>query len=158
MPENPLATASKPPGIGPRDDPMTKHAEAWARMKDAPTAALEQHATFLDYSLPIVGALANNPKVRARDVIRAVTDAVGKGIIEPSRGVQIVSQLPADDAKLRPWLLEKYKTGLSEAIHAKAVLMGRMEDNPDNPMASNGPGNPGMPQGMPGNPLSGGMR
>ena len=139
MPSNPLATG---PARPPVDPALMRHAHAWraAHSQDADT--LRDAITKLDYGLPILGALAANPKVTAKDVIKATSAAVADGKLTPSRGVQVITEMPADPDKLRGWLRERYAMNLSAAVHAKAALMAR-NDAPG--VAPIGAPPPGMP-------------
>src|SRR4051812_3169303 len=102
---NPLA-ADRQPSRGPH--PMMQHAQIWQHMHGQDDDTLKQHVANLDYGLPIMGALAANPKVTAKDVIKATAAAVADGKVAPSVGVALITSMPADPDKLRPWLRERY--------------------------------------------------
>lgn len=134
---NPLASSrAKPPAAEPH--PMQRHAEQWQHVNSHPPEALQAHVEFADYALPILGQLAGDPKVKAKDVIKAVSSAAADGKIEPSKGVAFISQMPADDDKLRPWLKERYADMLGVTVHAKAALLQQA--------AQQAPAQPGLQQ------------
>lgn len=140
MTPNPLA--SRRAAAPPADDPMLQHAQVWRHMHAQPDDALQQHIATLDYGLPIIGALASNPKVTTKDVIKAASAAVADQKIAPSVAVQMISELPSDPDKLQGWLRERYATNLSAAVHAKAALLSRgqvAQAGPATPVAGPGP-------------------
>lgn len=141
---NPLASGRPPASRAPH--PMMQHAQMWKHMHGQDEDVLQQHVKTLDYGLPIMGALAANPKVTAKDVIKAVSSAVADSIMAPSQGVAMISSMPADADKLRPWLQERYALNLSAAVHAKAALMSRQQPQAQPPMPQGGP--PMAPPGV----------
>jgi len=122
MPSNPLAARSAAPPVDPA---LMRHAQMWQAMHGQEPDALHKTVQTLDYGLPILGALAGNPKVTAKDVIKATSAAVADQKLAPSAGVAFISQMPADPDKLRGWLRDKYAANLAAAVHAKAALMSK---------------------------------
>lgn len=120
MASNPLQSR-KP--AAPADHPAKMHAHIWQHVQgmDADTQATK--ATQLSYGLPILGALASNPKTTRKDVIKAAADAAGVGKLDPSQAVAMISQMPDDPDKLQPWLKGLYATNLSAMVHLKAAQM-----------------------------------
>ncbi len=121
-----------------------RHAQAWKHMHGQQEDDLKAHVETLDYGLPILGALAGNPKVTAKDVIKAVSSAVADQKLSPSKGVAMISDMPADADDLRPWLRDRYAMNLTAAVHAKAALMAKAQPQPvapsqTAPMAAPGP-------------------
>lgn len=99
------------------------HANVWQHIN---SMAPDDQASTMDelkYSLPILGALANNPKTTRKDVIKAAADAAGSGKIDPSKAVSLISQMPDDPTKLQPWLKTMYATDLTAMVHLKAAAM-----------------------------------
>lgn len=118
---NPLMTAG--PAAPPAPDPdEERQAQIWQYMQQQPEDVLAQTIKSTDYGLPVIGALAANPKVTAKDVIKAATDAAASGAIDPSAAVNMVSQMPADPDKLRPWLKQMYQTSFAAAVEAKSAM------------------------------------
>lgn len=129
-------------------DPMMQHAKIWRHVKGLPPDELGAHVDRTDYVLPILGALASNPKVTSKMVIKAASQAVADQKIPPSQAVQFISQIPAEPEKLQPWLRQLYAANLSAAVHMKAAMMQQAAhpDPEEQPIA---------PQAPPGNPLRG---
>lgn len=128
-------------------DPMMRHAQMWKHISGQKPEDLQKFVALSEYSMPIMGALANKPDVKPKDVIKAVANAVAAGKMEASKAMATITSMPSDDAKLRGWLRERYADALSATVHAKAMLMG------DQPQQGSMPGMeappPGVPQGMP---------
>jgi hypothetical protein len=155
--QNPLANARAA-----TPDPMMRHAQIWQHMSKQPPDALKAHVALMDYVLPILGALANKPDVKPKDVIKAVADAAAQGKMLPSQAIATIQAMPSDDTKLRGWLRDGFQTNLAATVHAKAVLMGQEQpqagnvtpgqEMPMNPMGSGGEMSqpPGNPLTMPG--------
>lgn len=122
MSDNPLASR-RPRPAEKKDDPMMRHAQVWQHIETHPGDVLHQHVAFMDYALPIMGRLAGNPDVKAKDVIKALSGAVADGKMDASKAVGTLADMPADSEKLRPWLREKYADALATTVHAKAALM-----------------------------------
>lgn len=153
---NPLASArATPPAAEPH--PLQRHAELWKHVNAHPPEALQAHVQFADYALPILGKLAGDPKVNAKEVIKAVSSAVADGKMDPSKAVAVISQMPADDDKLKPWLRERYADMLGITVHAKAALLQQAEQQaaPVQPgMQQSGMQQPGVQQpGTPAQPM-----
>ena len=143
MMNNPLA-AQRPQ----QDDPMRRHAMVWAQMQQQSPDALHQHIMLTDYALPVLGALAANPNVNAKDVVKAVSGAVADRRIDPAQGVAFISKIPADDDKVGPWLKQTYADAITSNVHAKAALItkarqAQMAQGPQ-PMAPNPMARPPM--------------
>ncbi len=123
---NPLSSAPRGAST-PKNDPMLRHAQMWRHAHAMASDDLAQHIQTADYSLPIFAALAANPKVTAKDVIKATSGAVADGKISPSQGVATITNMPADSDQLKPWLRQMYANGLTLAVHAKAALMAKTQ-------------------------------
>ncbi len=148
---NPLAARNAQPQVDPA---LLQHAQMWQHAHSQDHDQLQSMIKTLDYGLPIIGALAGNPKVTAKDVIKATSAAVADQKLTPSAGVAFITQMPADPDKLRPWLRDKYAMNLSAAVHAKAALMARQTMPHIAPMgAPDGAGAP-MPSAGPATPLT----
>lgn len=153
MSDNPLA--SKRPAEK-KDHPMQRHALIWQHMHQQTPDVLQGHVAAMDYGLPILGKLAGDPNVTAKDVIKALSGAVADGQMQASKAVANLADMPADPDKLRPWLREKYADALATTVHAKAALMrqGAMQP-PGQPAApavapaAAAPAPAPMPQGAP---------
>lgn len=129
---NPLM-AGRPKRQPQKEHPMMAHARMWQYAHSLPPDQLATETDRTDYALPIIGALAGNPKVTAKDVIKAAAQAAADGKIPPSGAVQVISQIPPDPDKLQPWLRQMYAAHLSAAVHMKAAMMSRgMAPNPAN--------------------------
>jgi hypothetical protein len=122
MSDNPLASR-RPRPAEPKDHPMLRHAQIFQHIEKQTPDTLQKHVGFMDYALPIMGRLAGNPDVTAKDVIKALSGAVADGQMEPARAVANLADMPAEPDKLRPWLREKYADALATTVHAKAALM-----------------------------------
>src|ERR1700757_3357618 len=100
---NPLAPAKKQaPAVS--QHPMLAHAQLWQHVNNMPKSALGDAISSTNYGVPILGALASNPNVSRKDVIKAAADAAGAGKIPPSQAVEMISQMPDDPTKIQPWL------------------------------------------------------
>jgi hypothetical protein len=75
----------------------------------------------LDYAVPIMGALAGNPKVTRKDVIKAAADAQGANKIDAAQAIALISQIPDDPKKVQPWLRQMYAANLTALVHLKAA-------------------------------------
>jgi hypothetical protein len=122
MSDNPLASR-RPRPAEKKDDPMLRHAQVWQHIERQTPETLQKHVVFMDYALPIMGRLAGDPNVTAKDVIKALSGAVADGQMEPAKAVANLSDMPSEPDKLRPWLREKYADALATTVHAKAALM-----------------------------------
>lgn len=136
---NPLA-ATRPLSSPKSDHPATLHAKVWQHVNSMSPDDQASKMDELKYSLPILGALANNPKTTRKDVIKAAAAAAGDGKIDPSMAVSIISQMPDDPMKLGPWLKNMYATNLSAMVHLKAAAA------PQQQQAAPAPVQPGVPQ------------
>lgn len=135
---NPLMNASKAPSQD--KHPAHMHAQMWQHVNNMHPSEHASKAQEIAYGLPIIGALASNPKTTRKDVIKAAADAAGAGKIEPSMAVSIISQMPDDPNKLQPWLKGIYAANLSAMVHLKAAMMAQQQPQPM-PAAQ-----PGVPQ------------
>lgn len=131
---NPLS-ANRPTSPSKSDHPATLHAKVWQHVNGMSPDDQASKMDELTYSLPILGALANNPKTTRKDVIKAAAAAAGDGKIDPSMAVSIISQMPDDPMKLGPWLKNMYSTNLSAMVHLKAAAAPQQQ-----------PVQPGVPQ------------
>lgn len=145
---NPLASARATPPAAP-EHPMQRHANMWKAIQSMPPDSLAANAALIDHVLPLQGALAGNPKVTAKDVIKAWTGLVADGKVDASQAVATISEMPADPEKLKPWLRQRYENTLSLAVHVKAALLRQAQQatqqpaQPVQPMAQ--PAQPGAP-------------
>jgi hypothetical protein len=122
MASNPLSTTRK--NVAPTQHPMHAHAQLWQHVQNMPPDQLEQATAAASYGVPILGALASNPKTTRKDVIKAAADAAGAGKIPPSQAVDLISQMPDDPTKLQPWLHALYAAHLTALVHMKARALG----------------------------------
>lgn len=106
---------------------MLRHAQIFAHVHSHPSEALTAHVNAMDGLLPMLGKLAGNPDVTAKDVIKAATSAVADGHMSPSKAVANIADMPADPDKLRVWLKERYADALAVTVHAKAALLARAQ-------------------------------
>jgi hypothetical protein len=102
---------------------MLRHAQLFQHIEQQSPETLQKHVGFMDYALPIMGRLAGNPDVTAKDVIKALSGAVADGQMEPAKAVANLADMPNEPDKLRPWLKEKYADALATTVHAKAALL-----------------------------------
>jgi hypothetical protein len=129
---------------------MRRHAEVWQHIERQTPDILRQHVDFMDYALPIIGRLAGDPDVTAKDVIKAMSAAVADGQMEPSKAVATLANMPADPDKLRPWLKDRYADALATTVHAKAALMRQAAAPVAAPVAAQAASaQNGVPQGAP---------
>lgn len=134
--QNPLEAtnlpAPRPRAADAKPNPMLRHAQIWKHANQQTPDALHAHVAQMDYGLPILGALAADPNVKPKDVIKALAGAAADGEMTPSKAVASLSDMPADPDKLGPWLKERYADALSATVHAKAALMrqGMMAPHP----------------------------
>jgi hypothetical protein len=103
----------------------------------------------LDYILPILGGLATNPKVTAKDVIKAAAKEAADGKVPPSEAIKFITQMPADPDKLSPWLRNIYSANLSAVVHMKAAMIQQAQAAQQAPQQPVQPGPAMPPQGMP---------
>ncbi len=139
MADNPLATRQAKPT---EPHPMTRHAQMWQHVGKMSPDDLPGHIDRIDYILPLLGALAGNPKVKAKDVIRAAADAAGSGKVSPKDAVKFISGMPIDPEKLQGWLKGLYAANLSAAVHMKAAAMQGAQAQAE-------PSQPVIPGGLP---------
>ena len=125
MSDNPLASTPRPRPAEGKPHPMLRHAQLWDHVNQQTPGTLQEHVRQMDYALPILGALAGNPDVTAKDVIKALANSVAEGKRSPGSAVAAIANMPSDPDKLRPWLREKYAENLATTVHAKAALMGQ---------------------------------
>ena len=133
-------------------DPMLMHARMWQHVGQMAPNKLQQTSDRTAYALPILGALAGNPDVTAKDVIKAAAQAAADGKVSPSEAVGLISQMPDDPAKVQGWLKGMYAANLSMQVHLKAALMQQAQGAPQGPQQP-GPGQP-APQANPVTPTS----
>jgi hypothetical protein len=130
-----------------------RHAQLWRHVDGQSHDILKDHVAFMDYALPIMGRLAGDPSVKPKDVIKALSEAVADGKMEPAKAVANLADMPADQDKLQPWLKAKYADALTTTVHAKAALMRRgmmgapEEGTPPGPAPGGVAPQPAMPQG-----------
>lgn len=122
MAENILSSKRK--NVAPTaDHPMMMHAQTWQHVNGMAQDDMTSKAIEVNAWLPTLGALAGNPKVTSKDIIKAAADAAGIGTMRPSQAVSFISMMPDDPDKLRPWLKNLYAANLSALVHIKAALM-----------------------------------
>jgi hypothetical protein len=86
-----------------------------------------------------------------RDVIKAAADAAGAGKITADEAITLISQMPQDQDKLRPWLRQMYAFQFTAAIHLKAEMMAEAQAQqqgaqPAQAMPPGAPGQAAAPQ------------
>lgn len=120
---NPLQSA--PPQAAPNkaNDPLVQHANIWAAVNKLDPAALVQKERLTTGVTPILGALAGNPKVTSKDVVKAASQAAAERLVSPEMAVQFLMQMPQKPEELRPWLRNLYAMNMTASVHAKAALM-----------------------------------
>lgn len=94
-----------------------KHVEAMAPDE------LSSKADLVSYVTPILGALAGNPKVTSKDVVKAAAQAAADGKIQPSEAVKFLTTMPSKPDDLRPWLKSLYAANMTALVHMKAAMM-----------------------------------
>ena len=127
MSDNPLASTPRPRPAEAKPHPMLRHAQLWDKVNQHGPETLQAHVTQMDHELPVLGSLANNPNVTAKDVIKALANSVAEGKRSPSSAVAAIADMPSDTDKLRPWLKERYAENLATTVHAKAALMAQQQ-------------------------------
>lgn len=151
---NPLAAPAPTqasPAARPPDDPMMQHARMWQYVNGMKPDEIASKAKEIDGTLPLLGALAGNDRVTAKNVIKAAADAAATGKITPSQAVKFISGMPDDHTKLQSWLKGIYAANMGALVHMKAALMAQ---RPGAPVA--GPGMaPAAPAAMPAAPIGG---
>jgi septal ring-binding cell division protein DamX len=127
---NPLASRRRTAPQTPLMHPMKAHAAVWQHVNSLSPDDLAKTADRADYSLPLLGELAGNPKVNAKDVIKAASQAAADGKITPTEAVQFISGMPDDASKLQGWLRGLYAVTMTTAVHAKAAQMKAAQQQP----------------------------
>lgn len=94
------------------------------------SGAIQEKSGQMDGLLPILGALAGNPNVKSKDVIKAAADAAGEGMTTPSDAVRFISSMPSEPDKLQGWLKSIYAANLSAQVHMKAAMMKAQQPAP----------------------------
>ena len=122
---NPLSARPKA-----QDHPAMAHAKMWQHVSSIPAHKLPGMASQMDGLLPVFGALAGNPNVKAKDVIRAAADASARGLASPSEAVKFISSMPSEPDKLQPWLRGVYEANLSAQVHMKAAMAQQAQGAP----------------------------
>lgn len=117
---NPLSGARTP--IAPAEHPMLGHAKIWRHVNAMAPNDMADSAGTMSATLPSLAALAGNPKVTRKDVIKAAADAVGGSQLPPSQAVKFISDMPDDPDKLQVWLKQMYQTHLTALVHMKAAM------------------------------------
>lgn len=105
--------------------PMHAHAAIWNGANNVPHDELDQLTAKTDYAIPVLGALASNPKVTGKDVIKALADSAANNYISPSEAVKLIQQIPESQEDIRPWLKSLYAFNLTAAVHLKAAALRR---------------------------------
>lgn len=99
------------------------HAKIWQHVQQMAPNDVAAKAQELTYVIPVMGALASNPNVTRKDVIKSASNAVADGKVQASMAVQLLSQMPDDPEKLQSWLKSLYQTNLAALVHIKAAQM-----------------------------------
>jgi len=129
-----------------KDHPASMHARVWQHVNAMPPHEIPDKAAQMDALLPVLGGLAGNPNVKAKDVIKAAADAAASKRVSPSEAVEFISQMPTEPDKLQPWLRTIYAANLSAQVHMKAAMAQQAQA-----AAQPAPAPVAMPQG----PLNG---
>lgn len=129
---NPLVSRKKSTPLG-KDHPALMHAQAWGRVQQIPPENINAQTDQLEYVLPVLGALAGNPKVTPKMVIKAAAQASADGKIEPSDAVKFISGMPPDPQKLQGWLRDLYTHTMSAQVHLKAAQIKAAQPPPQPP-------------------------
>ena len=109
------------------------HAKMWQHVSGMNPDEHQSNSARMDALLPVLGALANNPKVKPRDVIRAAADAAATGKTTPSGAVKFITAMPSEPEKLQGWLRAFYEANLSAQVHMKAAMMQQAQGQPQAP-------------------------
>ena len=125
--------------------PIKAHATVWRHVHSLPAGEQDAQLDKTNYALPILGRLASDPNVKPKDVIKAAADAAGAGKIDPSQAVELISQMPQDPDKLRPWLRGMYALQFTAAVHLNAAQMARTAPQGAQPAPAPAAPAPGMP-------------
>jgi hypothetical protein len=127
MANNPLASR-KP--VAPQQHPGMMHARIWQQVQQTPPDDLAQKTAQTGFVTPILGALAGDPNVTRKDVIKAAADAVGSGKVPATQAVAFISQMPTDPTKIQAWLKGLYGANFSALVHLKAAAMRQAPAQP----------------------------
>ena len=146
---NPLVSGPAPPMAPQPEHPAMGHARVWQHGGQMDPSDIPAQIAKLDYILPILGGLATNPKVTAKDVIKAAAKEAADGKVPPSEAIKFITQMPADPDKLSPWLRNIYSANLSAVVHMKAAMMQQAQAAQQAPRQPVQPGPAMPPQGMP---------
>lgn len=141
---NPLASPKKVM-VPAEPHPMMAHAKMWQHVQGMDPDALSKATATSSYALPILGKLAGDPNVSAKDVIKAAASAAGDGKIDPSQAVKLISEMPGEPDKIQPWLKSLYETHLTGLVHMKAAAM-QQQGQQGAPAPAAPAVQPGMPQ------------
>lgn len=134
----------------PAQRPQPPSAGAYIQSLGLSPADVAKHVSLADYAAKEFGALARNPDVTHKDVINSAGQAVADGQITPTQAVQMLSQVPQDPDKLKPWLDAQYAGHLTAAVHLKAMMMGGQTPQvPTEPQVAGAPAMPANPNGPP---------
>ena len=123
---NPLMRAANAPTTRmPEEHPAMSHAQAWQAVQQIPPEDLAERTARLDKTLPILGALASDPKVTFRKAVKVAAKAAADHSIPAAEIVQFISLMPTDEKKIGPFLRDVYSRSMSSLVHMKAAMMGR---------------------------------
>lgn len=147
---NPLMSAVAARPSAP-DDHMMTHAKMWQHVGGMAPDAMQPKVNELDAILPVLGALAGNPNVKAKDVIKAAANAAAARHVSPEQAVKFITQIPPDPDKVGPWLKGLYAANLSAIVHMKAAMLQGAQGAPQAPQG----GVPAAPVAAPGGPQPG---
>ena len=126
---------------------MMAHAKIWNHVNSMAPDDLKTTFDRVSHAVPILGALASNPNVTSKDVIKAAADAVANVKTSPSQAIAFISKIPDDPAKVQPWLKNLYAQNMAASVHMKAAQMAQQTAAPP-PAAPPMAGQP-APQPMP---------
>jgi hypothetical protein len=152
MAANPLSSTRRNV-VAAGEHPMMQHARVWQHVNGMEPGDVSQKIDELDYAVPVMGALAGNPKTSRKDVIKAAADAVGARKIDASQAISLISQIPDDPTKIQPWLRAMYATNLTALVHLKAAAIAQSGSATPSPLPAPVGGAP-APAGPPNMPVA----
>lgn len=130
---------------------MMLHAKAWQHVNTLQPDEMTKQLDQMESGLPIFGALAGDPNVTAKDVIKAAAGMAADGKIDPSEAVAFISAMPSDPKQIQPWLKARYAAALSASVHMKAAMTQQAQAPQQPPQQASAP--PAPPSQAPEAPL-----
>jgi hypothetical protein len=161
MAMNPLMKSAQSPARQmQKEHPAMGHAKAWQAVQQIPPDELAEKTRRLDKTLPMLGALASDPKVTFRKAVKAASQAAADHDIPAAEVVKFISALPTEEAKLGPFLRDLYAMNMSGLVHMKAAMMVRDGGQQmEQPMGAQPQmAQPQQPMQPPAMPMPGGQR